>query len=138
MRERVELANGTFMVRSTPGRGTTIVATLPLDAAPAGRRLRRQRRVLIGVGRTRARHGPGRTRGTGSPVGPVGPVGPVLVRGPVGPVPVGPVGPVGSVGSGDGVGLGADGAGVSGPIVWPSNDGELERLDGQALASRPS
>jgi PAS domain S-box-containing protein len=31
MRERVELANGTFVVRSTPGRGTTIVATLPID-----------------------------------------------------------------------------------------------------------
>jgi PAS domain S-box-containing protein len=33
MRERVELANGTFVIRSTPGRGTSIVATLP--AAPA-------------------------------------------------------------------------------------------------------
>ena len=31
MRERVELANGTFLVHSTPGRGTTILATLPLD-----------------------------------------------------------------------------------------------------------
>jgi len=31
MRERVELANGTFMVHSTPGRGTTILATLPLE-----------------------------------------------------------------------------------------------------------
>jgi signal transduction histidine kinase len=38
MRERVELANGTFVVRSTPGRGTTIVATLPVDIA-AGREL---------------------------------------------------------------------------------------------------
>ena len=35
MRERVELASGTFVVRSTPGRGTTIVATLPIDG-PAG------------------------------------------------------------------------------------------------------
>ena len=31
MRERVELASGTFVVHSTPGRGTTILATLPLD-----------------------------------------------------------------------------------------------------------
>ena len=37
MRERVELASGTFVVRSTGGRGTSIVATLPLDAVPAGR-----------------------------------------------------------------------------------------------------
>ena len=35
MRERVELANGTFMVHSTPGKGTTVMATLPLDAVPA-------------------------------------------------------------------------------------------------------
>jgi PAS domain S-box-containing protein len=33
MRERVELANGTFVIRSTAGRGTSIVATLPVDAA---------------------------------------------------------------------------------------------------------
>lgn len=39
MRERVELASGTFVVRSTPGRGTTIVATLPVDVAPANREL---------------------------------------------------------------------------------------------------
>jgi len=32
MRERVELASGTFVVRSTPGKGTTIVATLPIDS----------------------------------------------------------------------------------------------------------
>ena len=32
MRERVELASGTFVVRSTPGTGTTIVATLPVDS----------------------------------------------------------------------------------------------------------
>lgn len=31
MRERIELANGTFMVRSTEDSGTSIVATLPLD-----------------------------------------------------------------------------------------------------------
>jgi signal transduction histidine kinase len=31
MRERVELASGTLVVRSSPGRGTSIVATLPLD-----------------------------------------------------------------------------------------------------------
>ena len=37
MRERVELANGTFMVHSTPGSGTTVLATLPLDAVPAAR-----------------------------------------------------------------------------------------------------
>ncbi|MCJ7832173.1 MAG: ATP-binding protein, partial [Actinobacteria bacterium] len=35
MRERIELANGTFMVRSDPKQGTTIVATLPLDTVPA-------------------------------------------------------------------------------------------------------
>jgi PAS domain S-box-containing protein len=39
MRERVELANGTFMVHSTPGRGTTVMATLPLEAVPARREL---------------------------------------------------------------------------------------------------
>jgi len=33
MRERVELASGTFVVRSTPGRGTAVMATIPLDAA---------------------------------------------------------------------------------------------------------
>jgi PAS domain S-box-containing protein len=36
MRERVELASGTFVVRSIPGRGTTIIATLPLDTTPVG------------------------------------------------------------------------------------------------------
>ncbi len=35
MRERVELASGTFTVHTTPGRGTTITATLPIDLAPA-------------------------------------------------------------------------------------------------------
>ena len=39
MRERVELANGTFMVHSTPGKGTTILATLPLEPVPAPREL---------------------------------------------------------------------------------------------------
>jgi len=33
MRERVELASGTFTVRSTEGRGTTVIAVIPLDAA---------------------------------------------------------------------------------------------------------
>jgi signal transduction histidine kinase len=37
MRERVELANGTFMVHSNPGRGTTVLATLPLESVPAAR-----------------------------------------------------------------------------------------------------
>ncbi|MEW6059008.1 MAG: PAS domain-containing sensor histidine kinase, partial [Actinomycetota bacterium] len=37
MRERVELANGTFMVHSTPGKGTTVLATLPLASVPAAR-----------------------------------------------------------------------------------------------------
>jgi signal transduction histidine kinase len=37
MRERVELASGTFVVRSSPGRGTSILATLPVDEPPAGR-----------------------------------------------------------------------------------------------------
>ncbi len=39
MRERVELASGSFVVRSSVGRGTTILATLPVDAAPALREL---------------------------------------------------------------------------------------------------
>jgi signal transduction histidine kinase len=39
MQERVELASGTFVVRSTPGRGTTIVATLPVEVSPTGRQL---------------------------------------------------------------------------------------------------
>jgi PAS domain S-box-containing protein len=39
MRERVELASGSFLVRSTPGRGTTIMATLPVDVAQPGREL---------------------------------------------------------------------------------------------------
>jgi PAS domain S-box-containing protein len=39
MQERVELASGTFVVRSTPGRGTTIVSTLPIDVSAAGRQL---------------------------------------------------------------------------------------------------
>lgn len=34
MRERIELANGTFMVRSSAKSGTTIVATLPLEILP--------------------------------------------------------------------------------------------------------
>ena len=37
MRERVELASGTFVVRSSPGRGTAIMATLPVNDSPAGR-----------------------------------------------------------------------------------------------------
>ncbi|MEX2420587.1 MAG: PAS domain-containing sensor histidine kinase, partial [Actinomycetota bacterium] len=39
MRERIELANGTFMVRSSPGTGATIVATLPLETVPTQREL---------------------------------------------------------------------------------------------------
>lgn len=39
MRERIELASGSFLVRSTSGGGTTIVATLPLDSAPTSREL---------------------------------------------------------------------------------------------------
>jgi len=40
MRERVELVNGTFMVHSTPGRGTTVLATLPIgEPRPMGREL---------------------------------------------------------------------------------------------------
>jgi PAS domain S-box-containing protein len=35
MRERVELASGSLVVRSSPGRGTSIVATLPLDEIAA-------------------------------------------------------------------------------------------------------
>src|SRR5215216_7655050 len=37
MRERVELANGTFMVHSNPGRGTRVLATLPLESVPGPR-----------------------------------------------------------------------------------------------------
>jgi PAS domain S-box-containing protein len=37
MRERVELANGTFVIRSTPNRGTSIVATLPVNATVESR-----------------------------------------------------------------------------------------------------
>jgi two-component system NarL family sensor kinase len=33
MRERTELGGGMLLVHSTPGGGTTIVATLPLDSA---------------------------------------------------------------------------------------------------------
>jgi signal transduction histidine kinase len=33
MRERVELASGTFTLRSTPGRGTVVTALIPLDEA---------------------------------------------------------------------------------------------------------
>jgi signal transduction histidine kinase len=39
MRERVELASGTLTVRSSPGRGTTITAVLPLDASLAAVRV---------------------------------------------------------------------------------------------------
>ncbi len=38
MRERVELASGSFVVRSSPGRGTSIVASLPLDELAPSRR----------------------------------------------------------------------------------------------------
>jgi len=37
MKERVELANGTFSIHSTPGRGTTVLATLPLESVPEPR-----------------------------------------------------------------------------------------------------
>ena len=37
MRERVELANGTFVIRSNPGRGTSIIATLPVDVPAEAR-----------------------------------------------------------------------------------------------------
>ncbi len=40
MRERVELASGSLVVRSSPGRGTSIIATLPLDELATGPRLR--------------------------------------------------------------------------------------------------
>jgi PAS domain S-box-containing protein len=39
MRERVELASGTFVVRSSPTRGTTILATLPLETDGVDREL---------------------------------------------------------------------------------------------------
>jgi PAS domain S-box-containing protein len=32
MRERVELASGTFTLRSTPGRGTVVIATIPFES----------------------------------------------------------------------------------------------------------
>jgi signal transduction histidine kinase len=31
MRERVEMVGGTFCIESTPGKGTTILAHIPLD-----------------------------------------------------------------------------------------------------------
>ena len=34
MRERVEMAGGNWQVRSSPGDGTLIVASLPLEDAP--------------------------------------------------------------------------------------------------------
>lgn len=37
MRERVELASGSLVVRSSPGRGTSIIATLPLDELASAR-----------------------------------------------------------------------------------------------------
>ncbi len=37
MRERVELASGSLVVRSSPGRGTSIIASLPLDELAASR-----------------------------------------------------------------------------------------------------
>ena len=37
MRERVELASGSLVVRSSPGRGTSIIATLPLDELATAR-----------------------------------------------------------------------------------------------------
>ncbi len=39
MRERVELASGTFLIRSSPGRGTQIQASLPVAAAPGSQEL---------------------------------------------------------------------------------------------------
>ena len=39
MRERAELAGGTLTIRSTPGRGTTVMGSIPFDilgAVPAG------------------------------------------------------------------------------------------------------
>lgn len=39
MRERVELAGGTFVVRTSPGRGTTIMATLSVEPVPDDREL---------------------------------------------------------------------------------------------------
>lgn len=43
MRERVELAGGTFTVRSSAGRGTTIAASLPVDPAVVTRTVDRER-----------------------------------------------------------------------------------------------
>lgn len=37
MRERIELANGTFGIQSAPNNGTTISASLPMDSVPSGR-----------------------------------------------------------------------------------------------------
>ena len=39
MRERVELASGSFIVRSSPDRGTTIMATLPVEPLPVDREM---------------------------------------------------------------------------------------------------
>ncbi len=35
MRERAELAGGTFTIRSEPGEGTTVMAILPFDVLSA-------------------------------------------------------------------------------------------------------
>ena len=39
MRERVELASGSFVIRTSVGKGTTILATLPVEAVPSLREL---------------------------------------------------------------------------------------------------
>ena len=118
MRERVELANGTFMVHSAPGRGTTVLASLPSTPCPR-RAVRGQRRNLSGRRRNdRPQSGPARAF--------VGPVGGGGVSVGVGDG-LGPGEGLGSgSGSGDGLGSGSgeglgdgDGAGngtwVSGP-----------------------
>ena len=117
MRERVELANGTFVIRSSPGRGTSIVATLPVDAPveprmeslaspvtcpradrPRGRRRRRLRRGWgRGAGTARRRRGDGSSLGEG-------------------------------VGEGLGDGGGGSGASADGVTVCPSKDGSWKEI----------
>ena len=93
MRERVELASGTFVVRSSPGRGTTILATLPVDTPASDREL----------AVTRSRSAPARISAEGTDPARTG-SGALASAGAAGPL-VGDGEPVGDP-EGDGVALG--------------------------------
>ena len=134
MRERVELANGTFMVHSTPGKGTTVVGdAAPRRRAGAARVLGERGRPRRTPGAARERHGPASARleprgARGSAAGrrPLGAVGPL------GSGTAGPLGPVGRRSGSARGGLGRrgrrararrrrhDGAGTGGGVGGPS------------------